>query len=174
VTASGLPRQPGGQGRNIRQFCRHCGSRDDGGATLGDRITAEIDNNVAEIAYVTSLIESFGERHRLPETVVFHMKLAIDELLTNIISYGFLDGGCHKIIASIRIEGDSLETEIIDDGIAFDPLARPAPDISRALEERGIGGLGIHFIRTVMDGVDYHRSDGRNHLKLVKKFRPNP
>ncbi len=149
-------------------------SRDHCEATLGERITAEIDNDIAEIACVTSLIEDFGERHRLPDAVVFHMKLAIDELLTNIISYGFLDGGRHKIIASIGIEGDRLEAEIIDEGIAFDPLVRPAPDISLAAEERDIGGLGIHFIRSVMDRVDYHRSGGRNHLKLVKKVPAEP
>jgi anti-sigma regulatory factor (Ser/Thr protein kinase) len=141
---------------------------------LGERVTAEIDNDIAEIAHVTSLIESFGEKHRLPETTVFHMKLAVDELLTNIISYGFLDGGRHKIIASIGIEGDRLEAEIIDDGIEFDPLARPAPDISLAADERDIGGLGIHLIRSVMDRVDYHRSGGRNHLKLVKKVPAEP
>lgn len=144
------------------------------GDLVGERITAEIDNDIAEIACVTSLIESFGERHRLPDTVVFHMKLAIDELLTNIISYGFLDGGRHKIIASIGIEGDKFEAEIIDDGIAFDPLAQPAPDISLAPEERDVGGLGIHFIRSVMDRVDYHRAGGRNHLKLVKKVPAEP
>jgi anti-sigma regulatory factor (Ser/Thr protein kinase) len=146
---------------------------DHGGATLGEWIAAEIDNDITETACVTSLVESFGERHALPDTIIFHMKLALDELLTNIISYGFLDGGRHKIIASIGIEGDKLEAEIIDDGIAFNPLARSAPDIGLATEERGVGGLGIHFIRSVMDRVDYHRSDGRNHLKLVKKLRQN-
>jgi anti-sigma regulatory factor (Ser/Thr protein kinase) len=141
---------------------------------LGERVTAEIDNDIAEIACVTSLVESFGERHRLPETTIFHMKLAIDELLTNIISYGFLDGARHKIIAAIGIEGDTFEAEIIDDGIAFDPLTRNVPDLDLEGDEREIGGLGIHFIRTVMDGVDYYRSDGRNHLKLVKKVPAAP
>ncbi len=141
---------------------------------MGERTSVEIDNDIAEIARVTSLIENFGERHQLPETAVFHMKLAVDELLTNIISYGFLDGGRHKIILSIGIEGDRLEAEIIDDGIEFDPLARPAPDISLQAEEREIGGLGIHFIRSVMDRVDYHRSGDRNHLKLVKKVPAEP
>ncbi len=141
---------------------------------MSERLSAEIDNDIAEIARVTSLIESFGERHQLPETIVFYMKLAFDELLTNIISYGFLDGGRHKITALIRLEGNALEAEIIDDGIAFDPLARPAPDTSLAVEEREIGGLGIHFIRTVMDAVDYHRSNGRNHFKMIKKVPVAP
>ena len=141
---------------------------------MGERVTAEIDNEIAEIAHVTSLIESFGEKHRLPETLVFHMKLAVDELLTNIISYGFLDGARHKIVASVGIDGDRFEAEIIDDGVAFDPLARAAPDVGLEADEREVGGLGIHFIRTVMDGVDYYRADGRNHLKLLKKVPAEP
>ena len=111
---------------------------------MGERTSVEIDNDIAEIARVTSLIENFGERHQLPETAVFHMKLAFDEMLTNIISYGFLDGGRHKIILSIGIEGDRLEAEIIDDGIAFDPLARPAPDISLRL--RSVRSADLAYI----------------------------
>ena len=141
---------------------------------MGERLVAEIDNDIAEIARLTSLIERFGEENRLPETIVFHITLAFDELLTNIISYGFPDGGRHKIIASIELEGNALTAEIIDDGIAFDPLARTAPDLAQSLEEREIGGLGIHFIRTLMDTVDYHRSDGRNYLRMIKKMPAAP
>jgi len=163
-----------GQAWNIRQFWPIVRRGPRQGSTLGERIFAEIDNDIAEIARVTSLIETFGERHRLPEAVVFHMKLAFDELLTNIISYGFLDGARHKITASIGLDGDKLEAEIIDDGIAFNPLAEAAPDLSQSAEERDIGGLGIHIIRTVMDHVDYHRSGGRNHFTMVKKVPAEP
>ncbi len=141
---------------------------------MSERICAEIDNDLAEIALVTAMIETFGTRHHLPQATVFHMTLAFDELLTNIISYGFADGGRHKIKAALALEGDRLEAEIIDDGIAFDPLAKAAPDIDAELEARGMGGLGIHFIRSVMDSVEYHRSDGCNHLKMVKKVPAAP
>jgi serine/threonine-protein kinase RsbW len=141
---------------------------------LAEHIYAEIDNDIAEIERVTALIETFGARHKLPEAIVFHIKLAFDEVLTNIISYGFVDGGRHKITASIGLDGDRLEAEIIDDGVAFDPLSKPSPDLGLSAEERDIGGLGIHFIRSVMDRVDYHRSDGRNHFKMVKNVPGEP
>ncbi len=150
---------------------QHCGSQ---GAALSERLSAEIDNDIAEIAHVTALIARFGERHHLPEAIVFHMKLAFDELLTNIISYGFVDGGRHKITASMELDGDRLEAEIVDDGVAFDPLAKAPPELSQAIEERDIGGLGIHFIRSVMDEVAYHRSGDRNHLRMVKKVPARP
>ncbi|MHB8883835.1 MAG: ATP-binding protein [Methylovirgula sp.] len=141
---------------------------------MGNRISVEIDNDIAEIARVCSLIDSFAQQHRLPEAIVFHMKLAIDELLTNIISYGFQDGGRHKISVSMSLEtddneGNRLAAEIIDDGVAFDPLSRATPDLSQSVADREIGGLGIHFIRSVMDQVKYHRFEGRNHFQMIKK-----
>lgn len=144
------------------------------GATLAKTWVAEIDNDIAEIARVTARIEAFGQSHSLPEAVVYQFVLAFDEVLTNIISYGFLDGGTHKITASMVLAGDRLEAEIVDDGIAFDPLARPAPDLDAPVEDRNIGGLGIHFVRTVMDAVDYQRLDGLNHLKMMKKVSVEP
>jgi serine/threonine-protein kinase RsbW len=144
------------------------------GSTLGERIAAEIDNDITEIARVTSMIESFGERHRLPQSIVFHLTLAFDELLTNIILHGFPEGGRHKINASLGLDGDSLVAEIVDGGIAFDPLAKATPDVTQSAEERDVGGLGIHFIRSVMDRVDYRRSGGRNHVTMVKKVPAEP
>ena len=141
---------------------------------MAEHLFAEIDNDIAEIERVMALVETFGERHKLPEAIVFHMKLAFDELLTNVISYGFVEGTRHKIMVSIRLDGERLEAEIIDDGVAFDPLSAPPPDISLPVEERDIGGLGIHFLRSVMDQVDYRRSDGRNHFKMVKKVPREP
>jgi serine/threonine-protein kinase RsbW len=141
---------------------------------LAERISAEIDNDIAEIASVTVLIQRFGKSHGLPEAAVFHMVLAFDELLTNIISHGFLDGGRHKISASLKLDGDRFEGEIVDDGIAFDPLAGPVPDTSLPAEQREAGGLGIHFVRSVMDQLDYRRTDGRNYFKMVKRVPAEP
>lgn len=146
----------------------HC-ERSRQGLLLGERIFAEIDNDVAEIARVNALVDSFGECHKLPERIVFHIKFALDELLTNVIFYGFPDAGRHRIAVWLGIEGDAFEAEIVDDGIAFNPLDKPTPDLSQSAEDREIGGLGIHFIRTVMDQVHYHRTDGRNHFKMIKK-----
>lgn len=141
---------------------------------MGDKLLVEIDNDLGEIARLCALIDAFGEKHDLPPAAIFHITLAFDEFLTNIISYGFSDGERHKIAASIELDGDTIAAEIVDDGIAFNPLARPTPDTSKSLEEREIGGLGIHFIRRVMDKVEYCRADGRNHLKMIKKVRAEP
>lgn len=136
---------------------------------MGERIFVEIDNDIAEIARITALIDSLGERQRFPETIVFHIKFALDELLTNIISYGFPDAGKHKIAVRLEFDGNAFEAEVIDDGIAFNPLEKATPDISQTVEERQVGGLGVHFIRTVMDEVAYLRSGEQNHITMIKK-----
>ncbi len=141
---------------------------------MAETWVAEIKNDMAEIARVTSHIEEFGASHGLTKEVVFQFVLAFDELLTNIISYGFLDGGSHKITASMALAGDRLEAEIIDDGVAFDPLARPTPDLDASVEDRKVGGLGVHFVRSVMDTIDYQRQDGHNRLKMMKKVSVEP
>src|SRR5437016_678459 len=101
---------------------------------VGERMSVEIDSDVAEIARLASLIEAFGERNGLPDRVVFHLQLAFDELLTNIIFYGFPDGGPHKIETTLRLDDDRLVAEIVDGGVPFDPLAKPPPDVTASLD----------------------------------------
>jgi serine/threonine-protein kinase RsbW len=141
---------------------------------LGNKLRAEINNELGEIARLSKMIEAFGDEHHLPPAAIYHITLAFDEYLTNIILYGFTDGGLHRITTSIELDGDTLAAEIVDDGIEFDPLSRAVPDTTQPLEERKIGGLGIHFIRTFMDHVEYSRANGQNHLRLCKKIPASP
>ncbi|MDR3407362.1 MAG: ATP-binding protein [Methylovirgula sp.] len=140
---------------------------------MGDHLQAGIEG-LGQISDILSRIEDFAARHRLPAAAVFHLQLACDEMLTNIISYGFPDARPRDIHVSISLRQDMIEVEIIDNGIPFNPLAQPEPDLTLPLEERKIGGLGIHIIRTVMNRLNYHRSDGRNHLKMVLQLSANP
>ncbi|HEX4193960.1 MAG TPA: ATP-binding protein, partial [Stellaceae bacterium] len=67
-------------------------------------------------------------------------------------------------------EGEMIVTELSDDGRAFDPLNAPPPDLDSAIEDRRIGGLGVHLVKTMMDDVTYAYRDGRNHVTLRKKI----
>ena len=69
----------------------------------------------------------------------------------------------------LSLEGDLIEAEVVDDAKAFDPLEAPDPDITADLEDRPIGGLGVFFVKTLMDEVRYRREDGRNHLYFCKR-----
>lgn len=144
------------------------------GAGLAESLTVELDNELAEIERFEGEFQAFAARHGLAPRTASQIWLAFDELLTNTISYGFPDGGRHKILVQLGIEGDRFTAELVDDGIAFDPLATPAPGLDAALEEREIGGLGIHFVRATMDSLDYRREKDQNRLVMTKRFLSAP
>ena len=128
-------------------------------------------NQVSELARVAGILDRLGaERHLVPEMVA-DMQIALDEVLTNIIKYAYTDNAEHKIQICLRVIDNVLEAVIEDDGAPFDPLAIRAPDVSAPLHERRVGGVGIHFVRHLMDEVIYERAGERNRLVLRKRFK---
>ncbi|MEI9981874.1 MAG: ATP-binding protein [Aliidongia sp.] len=137
---------------------------------MTDGIVVELDNELSEIERFDALFRAFAARHALADRFVFQVTLAFEELLTNTISYGYPQGGRHKIGIALEIEGDCFRAELIDGGVPFNPLDQPEPDIDAPMEEREIGGLGIHFVRTVMDDLDYCREKDQNRLVMTKRI----
>lgn len=126
-------------------------------------------NQLDEIQKLVAAIEDYGAKHDLSARIVHVFTLALDELITNIISYGYDDQGEHRINVRFILQGSELAAELEDDGKPFNPLDRPAPDVDLSIEDREIGGLGIHFVRELMDKVEYRRENDRNILTLRKK-----
>jgi anti-sigma regulatory factor (Ser/Thr protein kinase) len=97
------------------------------------------------------------------------MDLAVEELFTNIVRHGRPGGG--DVSIRVDVSGNELVIEIVDDDARpFDITAAPQVDVSRPLEERREGGLGIHLIRRVMDYVNYEYSDGCARIVLKKRL----
>lgn len=129
-------------------------------------------NKFEEIEALARAVESFAAANNLPEQAVFQVNLCLDELLTNTINYGFPEGGEHEITVEIVLQGETLVITTRDDGLAFNPLEQAEADVSQSVEERPIGGLGIHLVRNMMDEIEYRRESGQNVLvmkKLIKK-----
>ena len=103
------------------------------------------------------------------DETVFAVQLAVDEACSNTILYGYPGGERGSITIACTVDDDVIRVTITDDGVAFDPLTAPPPLLDIPAEERPIGGLGIHFIRTVMDSVAYARRDDRNVLSMEKR-----
>jgi serine/threonine-protein kinase RsbW len=137
---------------------------------LRDGFAIELDNDLAEIERFDRLVRAFAARNALTSGFASQVTLALDELLTNVISYGFPQGGRHKISLTLAIDDGGFTAEMVDGGVPFDPLARPAPDTLAPLEERDIGGLGIHFVRKAMDSLDYRREKDQNRLFMTKRI----
>ena len=133
----------------------------------------ELKNELSELGQLCKNCEEVGRDINLSDKTIFEMNLALDELFTNIISYGFSDQQEHTIKINITIEGDQLQMRIEDDGVPFNPLASKTPDFQCGIEECKIGGLGIHLIKKLMDDVHYQRVSDKNVLVLRRKFKIN-
>ena len=128
-------------------------------------------NDRSEVERLSRLVDAFGEAQGLQPDAIFSVNLALDEVVTNIIRYAHADDGRkHPIVVRLTLEPGVLTAEVEDDGRAFNPLEAPAPDLHASIEERPVGGLGIHLVRSVMSSVEYRREDGRNVLTMKKEI----
>jgi len=135
---------------------------------MNDSITLTVRNQIEALAPLTQSVEAFGARHHLSEAVVFAVTLALDEIVTNVVSYGYDDSADHDIHVCMSLRADDLIVEVEDDGRPFNPLEAEAPDLDASLADRKVGGLGIHLVRKLMDGLEYHREQGKNRLVMRK------
>lgn len=129
----------------------------------------ELKNKINEIEPLHQQINELGQKWNLPENIIFNIDLCLEELVTNIIKYGYNDKNDHQIDIHFYYN-DEIEIIIIDDGKAFDPLKYQTQNIDSSLEERNIGGLGIHFVRNIMDDISYERKEDQNILRMRKRL----
>jgi anti-sigma regulatory factor (Ser/Thr protein kinase) len=135
---------------------------------MGNEVSVVFLNQLSELERLNEVVETFALEHGLASKLVFEINLALDELLTNVISYAFKDTEEHQIQLWIQLESGLLTLRLEDDGIPFDPTRMADPDVDLAVEDREIGGLGVFFVKKVMDGLDYKRVEERNVITLTK------
>ena len=126
-------------------------------------------NNLSEIERLASTVMQFGRENNFSDKVIFDLNLALEEVVNNIISYGYQDKNEHQINIHMELEGAELELRVEDDGIPFNPLEVPEPDINKPIEERQPGGLGLFFVRNLTDKLEYRRVKDKNIFIMRKK-----
>ena len=130
--------------------------------------TIELNNDIAEIPQLSAFIDSFAEEAGLDFSLTMSLNLAMEEAVVNVMEYAYPEGTVGKVNISASAEGDDVEFVISDSGTAFDPTAIDEVNIDLGVEDRQIGGLGIHLVRNIMDDIKYERKDGKNILTLYK------
>ena len=135
---------------------------------MGESFSMEVRNRNEAIGPAMEAAEGWLEEAAAGPKVVYFVNLAIEEIVTNCINYGYSDEREHIIEIVMRVEDGRLTLRIVDDGDAFDPLAAPEPDFSIRVQDRREGGLGIHLLRNLADHISYERRDGHNKITLVK------
>ena len=129
------------------------------------RIPAKVEGMDLILSFVSFLLDSHG----CSPQARTQLRMAVEELYVNVTLYAYHDqDGWAEIRGSVK---DGVATFVlIDGGTPFDPLAKDDPDIMLSGEERGIGGLGIFMVKTMVDEVEYEYRDDRNRLTLRKRL----
>lgn len=126
---------------------------------------------VERIAWLTDQVNEELESLDCPIKAQMQIDVAIDELLANIASYAYdLDAGEVTVRMDFDADTRMVSLTFIDSGVAYDPLAKPDPDVTLAVEQREVGGLGIFLVKKTMDDMTYVRRDGRNELTIRKRI----
>jgi anti-sigma regulatory factor (Ser/Thr protein kinase) len=123
-------------------------------------------NDLAELARVNERATELLVRRGLPGSTVYATQLALEEVLSNVIRYGYADDRRHEIAVSMRVNARDVQIQIVDDGRAFNPLDAPEAVLDVSLAERRVGGLGIHLLRRFVRELRYERLGDRNSLWL--------
>lgn len=129
-------------------------------------IDLSLPNKLSEMEKLVAALDYFIEASAIPAKPAYRLHLAVDEFVNNAVDYGYGDGRAGEVRVHLRHTGDALELTLSDDGDAFDPFHAPPPDLSGTVEERRIGGLGVHLVRTLADSFGYERANGRNIVSL--------
>jgi sigma-B regulation protein RsbU (phosphoserine phosphatase) len=128
----------------------------------------KVTNRLEEIGRVNEGFNDFAGRHGVPEGDRRRINLIFDELLNNIITYAFDDDEEHTIDVAVSLERDRLIVTVADDGRPFNPFGRIPPETDLPVDDREIGGLGLHLVKKVMDEVTYERLGTKNVATLIK------
>ena len=141
---------------------------------MSHELTVTLKNDLGELERLGAVIQEFGKRHALLPDAIFDLHLALDEIVTNVVSYGHDDHRAHEIVVRMTMLSAAhprrIEVEVEDDGRPFNPLTVAAPAVNRPVEGRPVGGLGIHLVRKVMDDLEYRRHQGKNVLLMKKSI----
>lgn len=130
-----------------------------------------IDAAVENIEKVTAFVNEQLESLNCPIKAQMQIDIAIDELFGNIAHYAYNpEVGPATVRVDVLQEPLSVVVTFIDNGVAYDPLAKEEPDVSLSAEERQIGGLGIYMVKKSMDEISYEYKDGQNILRIKKEI----
>ena len=135
-----------------------------------DEMHMELAPRLSAISSLIEVIEEFGENHNIPEAQIYFVNLEIDELMTNYVAYAYSKVRRPRMKVTLRAFADRLVLVIKDSGPPFNPLEAPEADLSSDIDERRVGGVGLHLVRKYADRIDYRCVDEQNILSLEHKF----
>jgi len=133
-------------------------------------LSIRVPGTVAGIGEAAAAFDAFRAAAAIADEGAWPVQVVLDEVLANIVHHAYAGRGDGRIDLTFSVSPTAITVVVADDGPEMNPLALPEPDTTAPLEDRRVGGLGIHLVRRLMDRAEYSRRDGRNCLVLVRRF----
>lgn len=138
---------------------------------IAGKISFQLSNNLPELNTLRQNMEAFVKSLKLSPKRIFEINLAMEEIFANIIMHGYTDNKDHWIKIEAWMEDGQFVIRIEDDGIPFNPVEHKSHNLECPIEEREIGGLGIHLIKRCACDIVYERRGDKNVLILKKNLK---
>ncbi len=139
-----------------------------------DELSLEITPRVSQLHSLAKLVEDFGENNSVPEQQIFMLNLILDELMTNYVRHSMHKVSMSRMELALRAEPDQVVLTILDTGPPFNPLDVPPPDMRKGIDDRQLGGMGLHLVRSYCDRMRHEAIHGYNKLTIEIDFKPAP
>jgi len=133
---------------------------------VANTLSISFANDMQELTHLLQVVNVFLEPRELQSKLIYEVNLILEEILMNIIKYGYDDGESHEIEVQIEVEQKEVALTVIDDGREFNPLTVPPPDRSKSAMDRLEEGLGLQFVRHMRNAIEYRREEDKNILKI--------
>ena len=140
------------------------------GISNSNTVRVAVQQEIAEVQRVSGVFADLCRQCQVPPDTEGDVSLALEEALINVILHGCADEKPHDIQVCFSIESTEIILELEDDGIPYNPLNAPPPDLDVPIEQRKIGGLGVHLMKNLVDHLEYHYENGRNRLTMTKQI----
>jgi anti-sigma regulatory factor (Ser/Thr protein kinase) len=128
--------------------------------------TFKIENSFPQLELLCAQVNELAQSSGFSDQLLYCLNVCLEEMISNIIKYGYDDSNIHEIEARLEISTEIIILTIIDDGHKFNPLEAKKPDISADIKHREVGGIGIFLTCKMANKVTYLRKDERNILKI--------
>ena len=140
---------------------------------MRDELRVSLSPTLSAVRGLAQMVEEFGDANKLPMQKIYMINLAVEELITNTVSYGLRGVTRPKIEIALQVNSTVLAVTMVDNGQPFDPTQDTNPDLSSAVDDRPIGGLGLHLVKAFADRIKYEYVDGKNRLTLEHDLTPD-
>ena len=133
---------------------------------MANNLSISFQNDMQEFTHVLQVVNVFLEPWELQSKLVYAVNLILEEILVNIIRYGYEDEDSHEIEVRIGVQEEEVALTVVDDGKEFNPLTVPRPNHSKSAMDRIEEGLGLQFVRHMRNAMEYRREGDKNILSI--------